>query len=217
MITRRRFIRNAAIGAGALWLPETGPRFAGAAILPSGGGTQENGTAGGATEASQSLAFPGTVTTGDFIVVAGNLYSSYSTTVGVTTNRSAPLTVIDANNGVGQFLVFYIAYGFATSSGSCTVTVTPSASSFLSFGINAYTDVRTTTPLDVNAGLASAAGGGNTFASNDVNTTVDNALVIGIVSSNTAASPTITPDAAYNRRSSRARTTSRQTRSPCLL
>src|SRR5947209_4817773 len=78
-----------------------------------------------------TVAFPGNVTAGNFLLVQGVSWQAGSgnSAITVTDTQSTPYTVIMASTGVtwaGGVGKAFIAYGIASSSGANTVTINPS-------------------------------------------------------------------------------------------
>lgn len=163
-----------------------------AAFVEVGSGSQRNGIATGTAVASQDLAFPANVTSGNFIIVGGTSWHSGGTptaSIAATSTCSAALTVVDGTDGPRRD---FIAYGPATSTAACTVTVTPADSTYLSFAIDEFSGQHAT-PLDASPGGVASSG---TSATEDITTTVANALIIGTMSHD-GTSTTQTPGGSY--------------------
>ena len=152
--------------------------------------------AGAATLDSYDLAFTSNVAADSLLVVAGSSWdnggvSSYT----VTDTRGTSYTILSfpssaGDNGNG--LRLFLAYGISPSAGANTVTVNPAgdaANSTNSFGILEASGVDTATPLDVDGG---GVEGTSTTPTRDITTGTANALVIGVMTHNTFASPTLT-------------------------
>lgn len=131
---------------------------------------------------SLDLAYPGNVASGNLLVCAGQAYNSSTgpTSVAVTDSIGTTYTVksFAPSSGAPNERI-WIAYGIAPSSGANTVTVNPSnASDDLSFSIDEFSGVDTTTPLDVDGSYTQGTG---TTASDSITTTVDGALIVGVM------------------------------------
>lgn len=150
---------------------------------------QQNGTSIAPAVFTQDLAFASTVTTGDFIVASGAMYAAPPISSLTVTADCGTLTLLTQDNGAD--LTVFIAYGFATSTGSCTITVASPDSFFPTFGIKTFTGVNST-PLDVDGGFTNSSG---VSAVADITTVASNSLIIGIVGLFSGGG--ITPDSAY--------------------
>lgn len=142
---------------------------------------------------SAALAFPNNVTSGNLLIVAGAAWGSSAapTSIAVTDTRSTSYTVV-LGTVVGTWRTF-IAYGVASSSGACTVTVNPNGSSAaLSFSIDEFTG-QDATPADVDGGTST---GSSNTASDSITTVAANALIIA-VSSQDGSTQALTAGAGY--------------------
>lgn len=117
--------------------------------------------------ASATVAFPGNVTAGSLLIVAGTVSegsgSTPITSVSIT-KSSGSATIGSFSYILGTTLVdsykmaqAFIGYGLVTGSGSLTLLCDPTPDGYMSFAIDEFSGVDTTTPLDVNGG--EAAGG----------------------------------------------------------
>ena len=142
---------------------------------------------------SGTLAFPGNVTSGSLLIVAGANWQSGGSTVsvGVTDTLSTSYTVVPYY--VGEFTTF-IAYGVASSSGANTVTVNPAGTgNYFSYSIDEFSGQHAT-PLDVDGGNSTAT---STSAADSITTVTANDLIIGCVSQTAATTVTFTPGGSY--------------------
>ncbi len=125
----------------------------------------------------QALAYPGNVTSGDLLICGG---ACFDTTAAPTT-----MPVSDTLGTVYTSIVItrtanaskWLAYGFATASGACTVTVNPpsgTATDILSFGIAEFRGVKA---FSVDGGNTSGTG---TSASEIITTTGNGDLIIAL-------------------------------------
>lgn len=133
---------------------------------------------------SGTLAYPNTVASGDFLVCAGAMWQSGGapTTCVVTSTRTTGNWTVLLGTIFDSTQRTFLAYAFATSSGTCTVTVNPGGSNADStFSIDAFTGVHAT-PLDVDGGttVTLIASGGGTF-SDSLTTATANALLLGVL------------------------------------
>lgn len=159
-------------------------------IAEVGSGTQRAKTAISSPADSQGLAFPGSVTSGNLITAGGVYSGGPSATAVVTSTCSSGLTVQYGPETAGAFT--FVAYGLATSSGACTVTVNPSeGSNYISFAIDEFSGVNST-PLDVDGGSST---GTSTTPSDGITTVAANSLIIGVV--NWDGQRTVTPSGSY--------------------
>jgi hypothetical protein len=153
-----------------------------------GAGSQRAATSVG-TGDSAPLAFPGNVTAGNLLICAGRAASfTSSTSVAVTDTLGTTYTVISLAVNANE--VQWIAYGISPSSGANTVTANPSsADDQISFAIDEFTGVDTTTPLSVNGGSST---GTSTAPSDSITTLTNGELIIGVMGY-AGADATITP------------------------
>lgn len=145
---------------------------------------------------SLALAYPGSVTAGNLLVVGGNAYDTAGTT-GYTVTDSVgtsytvyACTALTGNPNATPFL----AIGIAGGSGANTVTVNPTidaSANQLVFGIGEFSGVNNP-PLDVDGGSSTGTG---TSASDSITTISANALILGVVGFQTAAA--VTPGGSY--------------------
>jgi hypothetical protein len=152
--------------------------------LPAGGGViaevgsgsqRANDFANGVD--SLAVAYPGNVTQNNLLICAGQAFKDGGSvaSVSVTDSRSTSYTVLSWVSTGSERM--WIAYGIAPSSGACTVTVNPSnATDDLSFSIDEFSGVNTSTPLDVDGGNSSNTG---TDVSEAITTGVAGALIVG--------------------------------------
>lgn len=157
-------------------------------ITEVGSGSQRATYVGGG--GTQPLAFPGSVTTGNLLIVAGATYSDGAPPNDVTVNDSigTSYTTINSVDGNGKN---WIAYGIAGSSGANTVTVV--MGSYGTFSIDEFSGVDST-PLDVNGSYSTGVG---TSVSDGITTGVNNALIIGVMAHYTGGSFTMTPEGSW--------------------
>jgi len=142
---------------------------------------------------SGTLAFPGSVTSGNLLVVSGANWKSggSSVTVAVSDTRSTSYTVLETYDGE---MTLFIAYGVASSSGACTVTVDPAGTAnYFSYSIDEFTG-QDATPLDVDGG---SSNGTSTTPADSVTTATANDLIIGVMTQSTASSISLTPGGSY--------------------
>ena len=155
-----------------------------AAIAEVGAGSQR-ATQIKQTSNSAGLAFPGNVTAGDLLLVAGMMYNAGGPPASVTVTDSVSTTygtkictAVDTNGSP------FIAYGIAPSSGANTVTVNPpNASDTFGWSQDEFSGTHTSAPLDVDGGNTTGSG---TTASDDITTGTANALVVGLIGSGSA-------------------------------
>ncbi len=169
----------------------------GGGITEVGSGTQRaiSNTTTGAQD-SKALAFPGSATTGDFLVVGGAIWTSGGTTVAPTVTTGLAGTTFTVNladaTPSGTTWRTFMAYAVAGASGACTVTVNPNgASSDFCFGIDEFSGV---TALDVD-GSDSTAATSSGPAQDSITTVAASTLILGVVSNETGA--VMTPNAGY--------------------
>ena len=185
MITRRKFLRNAAIGSSALFLPEIGiirPRLAHAAIVEVGGGTQRVVYSGTTGEGSHDLVFPGNVTAGQALVCAGACWQSGAPpTVSISDTRGSSYAVFQG--AVDSNITIFAAVGAAASTGANTVTVNPDGTPYISAVIDEFSGTAAT-PLDINGGQSICAACGLLNIADDITTGANDALIIGVMTHN---------------------------------
>lgn len=163
------------------------------AIAEVGSGSQR-ATATGAT-GDRTLAFPGNVTSGNLLIVAGCGFhpGSPDPAPTITDTRSTVYTVASAvvfTNGR-----LFIGYGVAPSTGSCTVTVDwASADTGSSLSIDEFSGQHAT-PLDVDGGSST---GTSTTPADSLTTLTANDLLIGVMAHDGSSGISITPDAPWN-------------------
>lgn len=163
------------------------------AFSESGGGSQRASVATSSAIDSQPLAFPGNVTSGCLLVVAGATFDGTpSTTITVTDSVGTSYTTLLGNDGVQT--VAFVARGLAAASGANTVTVDPNdTSAFISFAIDEFCGPDAT-PLDTDGGQSTGTG---TAVSDSLVTVAAGALVVGVMAHTTAGTPSITPDSGW--------------------
>lgn len=144
-----------------------------AAITEVGGGSQRAGKST-ISVASTTLAYPGNVTAGNLMILAGMANSSIAS-VSVTDTLTSTWTCVSGSFSVDRL---YICYAKAPSTGANTVTLTPSANAQLTFYIDEFTGQHATSPLDADGGIST---GTSTTPADSVTTTVANALVVGVM------------------------------------
>ena len=157
------------------------------AITEVGAGSQRAAYFSNIQQTTGAQAYPANVGNGNFLICAGRAYAGTAPTINsVATTRSANLTIIQA--AVNANSTAWIAYGPATSAGACTVTVTCSAASYISYGIDEFAGQHAT-PFSVNGGSSTGTG---TAASDGLTTLTSGELIIGVVG-HTNGTVTITP------------------------
>jgi hypothetical protein len=121
-------------------------------------------------------AYPNNVTAGDFLVCGGQAFESGPpSSITVTDTLGTTYTVLSYSPNSVERL--WIAYGIAPSSGANTVTANPSGSAaYMSFSIDAFAGVNTTTPLSVDGGNSTGTG---TAVADSITTATANELIIG--------------------------------------
>jgi hypothetical protein len=157
---------------------------------------QHTGSATGNSASAQSKAFASNVTAHSALVVAVCTYNSRTITVTVSDDINGSYTQAGAYiaNGAGSHVVsiwYFLnsAAGGAPTAG--TVTVTPSVSAFVTFGIHEYSGVLTAAALDGNN-----SGTGTSTAGLTGSVTVSGAgeLLFAALGADTNATQTYTPD-----------------------
>jgi len=172
----------------ALMLCLLAPSIAFGALAEVGSGSQRAGiqTSSGADD-DAALAYPGSVTTGNLLIVAGNAYDSgvAPASIGVTAGCGTFTVLSSAPAGVTRQ---FIAYAIASSSGACTATVNPAGSAaYISFAINEFS-VPHATPLDVDDGATTGTG---FTATASITTVAANALIISTMTNGTQTTVTL--------------------------
>lgn len=162
------------------------------AIAEVGSGSQR-ATATGAT-GDRTLSFPGNVTSGNLLILAG---------CGFTVGSADPAPTITDSIGtaytVASAVVFtngrlFIGYGVAPSSGANTVSVDwATADTGSSFSIDEFSGQHAT-PLDVDGGSST---GTSTTPADSLTTLAANDLLIGVMAHDGSSGISITPTANY--------------------
>lgn len=166
------------------------------AIAEVGSSSQRASVEGSVAFDTKDLPFPGNVTSGSLLIVAGAMWNTSTQTLTVTDTLGTSYTVeVSAGMaGQGGFYQTFIAYGIASSGGANTVTIDPSvASAFGSFAIDEFSGVHSS-PLDVNGGTST---GTSTTPSDGITTVATNALIIGVMTHSSVATETLTPGGDY--------------------
>jgi hypothetical protein len=146
---------------------------------------------GAAGVGSATLAFPGSVTAGNLLVIAG-FTGGAGSSVAVSDSRSTSYTV--ASSVVSGGFQIFIAWGVAATTGGCTVTVDPAGTTArLSFVIDEFTGQHAT-PLDVNGGVATGSDASPTI---NITPLVADDLIVGIMAQTSGTTLTLTPGAGY--------------------
>jgi len=151
------------------------------AITEVGSGSQRAATGNNSGVDSASLAFPGNVTSGSLLIVAGAMWASGAAPTGatVTDTRSTSYTVVVGTVPPGMTWRTFLAYGVAPSGGACTVTVNPTGSSAdLSFSIDEFAG-QDASPADVDGGTST---GLSSTSSDSLTTVAADALIVGVTS-----------------------------------
>jgi hypothetical protein len=144
--------------------------------------------------ASLSKAFASNVTAGNLLLVGGVaandklVATSCADSIGGSYTRDSNSFVSSTSTQVSIFSTPN------TGGGSNTVTLTPSASTFMSIGIAELSGMVTASPLDAQ-NTKSASGSANTIVTSNL-VTDQNTAIVGIVS-HSSATTTITPDGTY--------------------
>lgn len=155
-----------------------------AAIAEVGAGSQR-GSGSGFNAATADCAFPGNVTSGNVIVVAGGLYNDVGTVGAITTAKTAGTATIGAvstilsSTGVfGGRMKAWISYALVTGTGSLTMRVSPdiASSNYMRVACDEFSGTNIT--LDVNGGEAVLASA--TPVSDTITTAAANALIVGV-------------------------------------
>lgn len=156
-----------------------------------GSGTQR-ATATHNNATSGTLAFPGSVTSGSLLVVAGaNWQATLPSTISVTDTLSTSYSVVQVDNASYSG---FIAYGVASSGGANTVTVDPTQTgNYFSFSIDEFSGPHAT-PLDVDGGSSS---GNSTAPLDAITTSTANDLIIGLMFHIDSVSDTLSPGSGY--------------------
>lgn len=146
-----------------------------------------------------ATAFPGNVTSGDLLVVAGTIGRDSSgfagpsgTTITVTDNRGTSYTVV-RGSVIGVNVMqrqTFIAYGLAPSSGANTVTITLSNLCSISYGIDEFSGVHATTPFH---NSVATTGSGITPVAGSIFPSAANAMLVGVMA-HSASTTVLTPN-----------------------
>lgn len=152
---------------------------------------------GGAT--SVTCAFPGSVTSGNLLIVAGTIWSATSsgatavTVTGCSTSFSTAFlgATLLTTSGYRNFIV----WGLAGTSGACTLTIDGNGTNdWLSFGIDEFAvSGGNTVALDVDGGSSNSSG---TNPNDSITTLTANALIVAALS-HLGADTTIAPGASH--------------------
>jgi hypothetical protein len=161
------------------------------AIAEVGSGSQR-ATATGAS-GDRTLAFPGDVTAGNLLIVAGCGF-----TVGgadpaptITDTRTTSYTVASAAIFTNGRL--FIGYGVAPSSGANTVSIDWASNTGNTFSIDEFSG-QDSSPLDVDGGSSTGTG---TAVSDSLSTLTAGALIIGVMAHDGTSGISITPGVNY--------------------
>lgn len=117
---------------------------------------QSTGQGFGNSASARSLTFASNVTSGNLIVVAVATFNAGSPTVSISDTQGNTYSQAGSYQTSGSNRIS-LWYAVAGSTGSNTVSFTPSASVFSGFGIHEYTGTATSTPLDNAVGTTGTA------------------------------------------------------------
>ena len=194
LATVSRPLAGTLVGAGLVSRPLAGTRVALATLSRPLAGTLESAapasppafpnwklSTGTTAGTSKSVTLPVSVAAGSLIVVAGSAWRSavdpgpytVTDTLG-TTYTVLPTTSGTAGSGVQRG---YLAYGLAPTAGVATVTVTPAASSFLSFGVVELPGAAAS-PIDATGTEMTGTGGA---PAGSVTTLTPDTIVLGLL------------------------------------
>lgn len=121
-----------------------------------------------------TLAYPGNVTAGNLLIVAG---TSLAVVSGVTDSVGTSYTVVQTSTYGSYGISSFIAYGIAGGSGANTVSVNLASGTYTSYAIDEFSGVNAT-PFDVNGGSST---GTSTTPTDSITTVAENALIIGVM------------------------------------
>lgn len=135
------------------------------------------------TAASDTLAFPNNVTSGNLLIIAGTVWDTDGAIAGATVSDSVGTTYTKkfcTEVPTASGAVPFIMYGIAAGSGANTVTLDPDGgTNSFSYSIDEFSGVDTGSPLDVDGGSSTGSGSGT--GSDAITTGVANALIIGVI------------------------------------
>lgn len=168
----------------------------GATFTEVGSGSQRATKASTAAD-SDTLAYPGSVTSGNLLICVGAAFDSGTNPVPPvvsSTRTTGNWTIMSAGNGTDTGL--WIAYALATSSGACTVTTNPAgAVGTWTWGIDEFNAGALTIAVSVDGSAASSTGTG-TSVTNNITTLTAGELIIGVMLQ-TGLDTTMTPGGSY--------------------
>lgn len=143
---------------------------------------------------SHTVAFPANITSGNLLVVGGAYWKGATIdSITVTDTRSTTYTVVLDGQSIGWRA--FLAYGIASSSGACTVTIDPDgATLYGSSAIDEFSGVNTSTPVDASTQTAT---GTSTTPSVSITTATTGALIFGVVSGENVSSGGLTPGSGF--------------------
>lgn len=159
-----------------------------------GAGSQRAQVATTSAVATQDFVYPGSVTSGDLLVIAGGMYAGDGnpTFDSLTSTRSSAFSVFLGSTVAAGLQRTFIAYALATSSGACTITADLGSdgadAAYISAAIDEFSGVNAT-PLDVDGGTST---GTSTSAADTITTLTANDLIIGVATHVTLATLTAT-------------------------
>jgi hypothetical protein len=158
-----------------------------------GGGTQRATKVDNNVDTS-ALAYPGNVTNGSLLVLAGACFKSAAAPQAFTISDTLTTSYTNLTAALGANITLLIAYGLAPSGGANTITIDPSGTgAFLSWSIDEFSGSHAT-PLDVDGGSST---GTDSAPQDSLVTLVDSDLLIGVMSFSNVAAVTITPGGSY--------------------
>jgi len=136
-----------------------------------------------------TLAFTNNVQNGSLIVIAGAMWNTNAVqTISFTGNRGETFVVKSATGpAVTPQTRYFVAYGVTTSGGAETITATLTqtvGTNYISFSIDEFSGVNTTTPLDVDGTNAT---GTSTTPARAITTVAANALVVAVMTHDSAS------------------------------
>lgn len=156
--------------------------------------------------ATATVAFPNPVALDSLVVMVGGVWNA-NTVTSITVTKSSGggavaggFTTIFGSTGVtyaGGTAHEFIAYGIVTTAGTLTLQVATSdgtANNYYACGIDEFSGVDTSTPLDVNGGEATGSSAGS--FTDTITTATSNDLVIGVLIADHSMS-NLTPGAGY--------------------
>jgi hypothetical protein len=158
-----------------------------------GGGSQRVASGANDSVDSDTTDYPGNVTSGTMLVVAGAAWGATAPTGVTVSGCGASWTTVLGAVGGGLTWRTFISYGTGHAAGACTVTVNPAAASnSFSYSMDEFSG-QAASPSSVAGGDTADTG---TAPADSITTATAGELIIGVVSQD-GATIAITPGASY--------------------